>query len=247
MAEPDTREFALPTDEPRPERWGRAVSWPFATRRRRWVVVAVAGCLALVLGGVLVWPDAARLVPGTLQAGVLAADEVSTIVGTTLGSEEGVSEPPPALRAEPAGCAAVVGPMTRSVYGDGWTAFWAVSHQESEAVADHVVTQVVARYPDRGQAEAVFRTLGTGVTECRSAVRVGSDEHTSPKWFYAVDARTSDTVAWTAVQQTGDAWACHRRVRVLDDVVVQVAVCQAGDGRRAATDIADRVVARVRS
>ncbi|MEV6238623.1 sensor domain-containing protein [Lentzea sp. NPDC051838] len=213
---------------------------------RRWLIaVAVGGYLLLAGVGVWWWwPSDRHVAPGTVQASVLTADEASTAVGTTLVSEQSASEPPPALTTDPAGCAVAAGPATDEVYTRGWTTFGSVTYQDSEAVSDHTVIQVLGVYPDEERSRQVFGDLADGLKGCRSAVRTSGDQRVSA-WTYSIDAATADALGWTATENTGDGWACYRQARLKRTAVLQVGVCQAGDGKQAATAIADRFAARV--
>ncbi|TCO45345.1 PknH-like protein [Actinocrispum wychmicini] len=210
-----------------------------------WLGAAAVGVVVAVGVGWLVWPESGRPkpVPGTVQANVLSQEEVSKVVGTTLTAETGISEPPPALIVDPTTCEVAAGPATQSVYAAGWTVFWSVTAQDMDDVADHAVTQVLGVYPDREKAGAVFRTLAEGVGKCKWAMR--SDDEDSTKWNYKVGTETSDALSWTATQDAGEGWACYREARLKGNTVLQVAVCQAGDGQASAAKIADQVAGRV--
>ncbi|GAA3356607.1 sensor domain-containing protein [Saccharopolyspora gregorii] len=222
----------------------------FARGGRHWAVIA--GAEFLVLTGVLawvLWPAAVRAVPGTVQATVLSADEVGSALGVTLASTTSSSEPPPPLVADSDACTAAVGPATTTVYGRGWNRFYSVTHQDSEEVAEHVVTQVLGSYPEQGRAVAAFRELSEGVNGCDEAERTvvddwSTDEITS-NWFYDVYATTPDSLIWIAYQDGGDVWACYRQARLKGRTLLQVAVCEAGDGAPATAVVADRLASRV--
>jgi hypothetical protein len=209
----------------------------------RWVAAAgllclVSACTSETVGGT---PEP-HVTPGTIQASFLSIDEVSTALGSALTSAGTTSEPPPAFTADPAACAVAVGPGTQSVYARGWTAFW--SETFSDVDSDHTVTQVLGVYPDGGQASKVFGTLTDGVKGCPSAVRTDGDQSSS-KWTYAVDTTNQNTLAWTATQDAADGWACYRQARLKDKAVLQVAVCEAADGKQATAKIADQFAAKV--
>jgi hypothetical protein len=180
-------------------------------------------------------------IPGTVQSSVLGVDEISALVGTTLMSGGWTSEPPPPLAAEPATCVVAVGPATQAVYARGWTTFW--SETFSDVNGDHTATQVLGMYPDGGQAQKVFTTLANGVKGCASAVR--TDEETTSKWSYAVDTADTGALTWTATQDAADGWACYRQARLKGKAVLQVAVCEAGNGEQAVAKIAERFAGRV--
>ncbi|GAB3891409.1 hypothetical protein GCM10029964_064530 [Kibdelosporangium lantanae] len=196
----------------------------------------------------LVWPKPGppKPVPGTGQAVVLSQDEVSAAVGATLRSEAGVSEPPPTLTVDPTTCEVAAGPTSQSVYTPGWTVYWSVTDQDLDDVADHSVTQVLGIYPDHDKAGAVFRNLSDGLARCKRAMRSDADQD-STNWDYKVGTGTPDALSWTATQVDADGWACYREARLRQNAVVQVAVCQAGDGRPAAAKIADQLATRVGS
>jgi hypothetical protein len=211
--------------------------------RSAWWAVAIAAvalvsaCTSPVAGTPQV--DAA---PGTIQASFLNIDEVSTALGFTLTTGGSTAEPPPALTADPTVCVAAVGPGTQAVYARGWTGFW--SETFSDAYGDHTVTQMVGLYPDTGQATKVFGALTNGVKGCTSAVRTDDDQSTS-KWTYAVSTADSGTLVWTATQDAADGWACYRQARLKGKAVLQVAVCEAGDGKNAAATITDQFAGRI--
>jgi hypothetical protein len=192
------------------------------------------------------WPSDSHVVPGTVQASVLSADDAGKALGQTLQSQHGISEPPPALPSSPAGCAVAVGPATQAVYTPGWTTFGSVTYQDSDSAADHTVTQVIGVYPAVDQARQVFGTLSDGVKSCKSAVRAGGGSGgRASKWLYAVTKNTPDTVSWKSTQDAGDGWACYREARLKGRAVLQVAVCEAGDGSEAAAATADQLASRV--
>ncbi|MGW6917989.1 sensor domain-containing protein [Kitasatospora sp. NPDC054939] len=226
--------------------------------KRRKAVIAAAVAAVLVLGAAAGWwfwsrasdgSPRTKVVAGTVQAQLLGLDDVSRLIGSTLTSGDSVSEPPPALTAEPANCSAAVGPASQAVYARGWTAFLSASYQDSDTVADHAVTQVLGVYPSAGHAAAVFKTLAEGVKGCTTAVRTDQDGETT-RWTYSVysadsSGTTGDALAWTAAQDAGDGWACYRHARLKGSVVLQAAVCGAGDGRQAAAKVAERMAERV--
>lgn len=219
--------------------------------RRRWWIL-VGGVVVLVSGAGTtwwLWPSTlsrTHVVPGTVQASVVSADEASTALGQTLQSRHDLSEPPPALPADPADCVVAVGPATQAVYADGWTIFGSVTYQDSDSEADHTVTQVMGEYSTSDQARIVFRRLSDGMKNCTSAVRAGgASGQPASKWFYEVAQSTADTVVWKATQDAGDDWACYRQARLKNRAILQVSVCEAGNGSHAATAIADRFASRV--
>lgn len=213
--------------------------------RKRWVAIgAVAAVLACVATWLL-WPASPQPFPGTVQAVVVPPEEASAAVGATLLSSFSQSEPPAELQATPEHCAIAVGPATRAVYGPGWSRYYAVTYQDSETVADHVVVQVVGTYPDSATAGEVFRRLTIGLGMCRSASRTDADQYTT-RWVYTVESTAPDAVSWKAASDGGQGWACYRHVRLVADSVLQAAVCGVGAVSTAAAGIADQLATRVR-
>ncbi|WP_169739716.1 sensor domain-containing protein [Amycolatopsis taiwanensis] len=216
-----------------------------STRVRPGFSVLVVASLALTsactspVGG---HPAVGGVVQGTVAATFLTLDEVSALVGAPLASADSVSEPPAALTSDPPTCAAAVGPATEAVYARGWQRFGATSYQDS--TAEHVVTQVLGVYPDQDTTQAAFRTLTDGLSQCPEAVRTNQD-HSSAKWTYAVEGTAADSVAWTATEDAGDGWACFREARQKETALLEVSVCQAGNGKQAAQTIMERFAAKV--
>nr|CEL21531.1 hypothetical protein [Kibdelosporangium sp. MJ126-NF4]CTQ95902.1 hypothetical protein [Kibdelosporangium sp. MJ126-NF4] len=202
-------------------------------------VMAATACTNPVSG-----QPQAKVAPGTIEATFLPLDEVSALVGTTLAAQQSVSEPPRPLSADPPVCAVAVGPATVSVYARGWRSFGSVSYQDSST--EHVVTQVLGVYPDETGAKAAFETLSSGLAQCPTAVRANPDRGMA-KWSYKVDTTVTDSVGWTASQDGGDGWACARQARRKGNALIQVSVCQAGDGKPAAAAILDKFAGRVTS
>ncbi|MDH6709182.1 hypothetical protein P3T27_005928 [Kitasatospora sp. MAA19] len=218
-------------------------------KRRLLVAVAAVLCVGLAVAGGWWWLRASNsgdlhVAAGTVQADLLVPDEVSRLAGTTLVAGPRGSEPPEAVAVEPSGCAVAAGPATRSVYGNEWTAFLSATYQDPAGTGDHTVTQVVGVYPDEDKASAAFRRLDEGLRGCPSAVRTDPDGSTSG-WTYKTDTVTPDTVGWTATQDSGDGWGCHRQARLKGRMLLQVALCSAGDGRPAVARIADRIAEKV--
>ncbi|MGY0235397.1 sensor domain-containing protein [Longispora urticae] len=218
---------------------------PAAPRRWPLAVLTSVGTALVLLVGFGFWVSSQSLpVPGTTQASVLTPNEASALAGVRLTAGASGSEPPPPLAADPSDCAVAVGPGTRSVYARGWKTYLASTYQDARNVEDHLVTQVLGVYDDADEAGRVFRTLTEGLRSCPQATRTDQDQSTS-NWVYTVEKSDTDTLSWTAAQDPGDGWVCYRQARRKGKAVLQVAVCQAGDGRRAAAQLADAFAAKV--
>lgn len=225
------------------------------------LIVAVVVVLLAAAGGTtwVLWPKSKaaaptaspmHVVPGTVQAAVLTPDEVSKALGTTVVAGPVVNRPPAALTADPAACAVAVGPATASAYTQGWTVFLSTTYQDSTGTGAYTVTQTVGVYGSADQASGVFGKLGDGVKNCPSATRKQPDSQGgSVKWNYSVSTATATatagTLAWTAAQDAGGGWACYRQAQLKGKDVLQVAVCEGGDGKAAAAQIAGQFAARV--
>lgn len=234
---------------------GRPTGWLSLVRGhpRRLLTLGAAAVVLVGALTVLLWPSSAptvslnnpvHVVPGTVQADILTPDEVSAAVGTTVISQATVDRPPPPLAADPASCAIAVGPATATAYTTGWTVFLSSTYQDSAGVGDYTVTQSIGVYGDAGRASDVLKTLGDGVKGCPSATRTGAD-NSSVKWNYSVDSAAPDSLVWSASQDSGGGWACYRQARLKGKDVIEVAVCEGGDGKSATARIADQLVAKV--
>lgn len=206
-------------------------------------------CLTLAGVGWWIWPSQPAPVPlhlvaGTVHAALLTPDEASRLTGVTLTPGPRAGEPAPTLVADPSSCRIAVGPATQAVFGKDWTAFLSATYQDAGGLGDYTTTQVVGVYPDSERAGAVLRTLTAGLRSCPSAVRTDQDRRSS-KWTYRVDAATSDSVAWTAVQDGGNGWACYRQAQLKGKSLLQVAICEAGDGRSTVKALIQRIDAEV--
>jgi hypothetical protein len=197
---------------------------------------------ALVVGGVGLWfgltrhGQVAQAVPGTLQAEVLSGDQVSSLLGTTLLVGDSVARPASAPSVDPTTCAISAGPGSQAVYTGGWTQFESVTYQDSKTNASHTVTQVIGDYGGSTQAAAVFKALAAGVKGCTAADITGASGVSA--WTYARGTSTADSVTWKSVQVDGGGWACDHHAALEGKAVLQVTVCEAGDGTAATEGIA---------
>ncbi|MER5756549.1 sensor domain-containing protein [Streptomyces sp. NPDC002088] len=184
------------------------------------------------------------MVAGTVHAALLTPDEASRLAGTTLVSGPRSNQPPAAMTASPSKCAVAVGPATQSVYGHEWTAFLSATYQDAGGTGAYTVNQVIGVFPDRAKAGAAFQTLTAGLTRCPSSTRTDQAGRTS-KWAYTTDTATSNVVGWTAMQDSGEGWACYHQARLKGESILQVTVCEAGSGQSTATRIADALTGKV--
>ena len=196
-----------------------------------------------------VWPSSPKTVPlhlarGTVQADILTPDQVSRLAGTSLASGPRSNEPPAALSASPAVCSPVVGATTKSVYGSDWKTFLSATYQDAAGTGDYTVSQVIGAYPSNASAGAAYRTLLNGLYGCHTAVRTDPSGRTS-KWAYQLTFISPTAVGWTAAQDAGSGWSCYHRAQQKGKALLQVTVCEAGDGSSTAAAIAQRFAGQV--
>lgn len=216
-----------------------------ALRRWRLPLAAVLPCLLLAGVGWWRWPSPPAPVPlhlvaGTVHAALLTPEQASRLTGVSLGSGPRAAEPAPALATDPPSCGVAVGPTTQAVYGRDWTAFLSATYQDAGGFGDYTLTQVAGVYPDSAKAGAVLQGLAAGLRSCPSAVRTDQGGRSS-RWTYQVDDATRDGVSWTAVQDGGNGWACYRRAQLKGRSLLQVGICEAGDGRPAVQALTLRI------
>lgn len=219
----------------------------------RWFVPAAFGLVVVLAANTiwLLWPSSSNgpqhLVAGTVQATVLSADEVSSLAGTTIVPAASSSVPPAPLGADKPLCVVAVGPATRAVYGDAWTGFLSVTYQDVARKGSITVTQVAAVFPSADGATAAFKTLNGGLAGCESSSVIDKSGR-GTQWQYKVGAQAPTSISWTATQDNGggSGWACHHQARVAGVTLLQVAVCDAGNGDAIAAKVADKFAARVK-
>jgi hypothetical protein len=210
---------------------------------------AVVPCLVLAAVGWWAWPQQPAGVPphiaeGTVQADILDPDSVSRLARTTLVSGPQSNRPHAPLTVAPSQCAVAAGPTTQSVYGQAWKAFLSATYQDAGGASAYTVNQVIGVFPDSEKALAAFRTLTDGLTTCPSST-VTDQAGRSAKWAYTTHAPFAVVVAWKAAQDGAANWACYHQARVKGTSLVQVAVCQSGDGAPTTSKIADELAGQV--
>ncbi|GAA0698743.1 hypothetical protein GCM10010193_62010 [Kitasatospora atroaurantiaca] len=220
-----------------------------ALRHWRLLLAAVVPCLVLAGVGWWAWPQQPTGLPphiaaGTVDADLLSPDSVSRLAGTTLVAGSRSNRPHAPLTVSPSDCAVAVGPTTQSVYGQAWTAFLSATYQDAGDTGAYTVNQVIGVFPDGEKAGTAFQTLTAGLTKCPSSTRTDQAGRTS-KWAYTAQPPTPVAVAWTASQGGSAKWACYHQARVKGTSLVQVAVCQAGDGQPTTAKLADALTGKV--
>jgi hypothetical protein len=121
--------------------------------------------------------------------------------------------------------------------------------QEADDYWDHSVTQTVARYPDQRAAEKVFDGLTAWLNRCLDKPAVSTDtlDESQSQWRFIVEHAGANTARWTATQTDGDNWGCYHEARLTGSWVLQVAVCQVGNGQPTAVNIIGKLAANLRA
>lgn len=216
----------------------------------RWLIAGVmATCL--VAAGVVwaIWPSQPgpiplHLVNGTVQADLLTPDQVSKVTGTTVVSGPRADQVPAAVAVTPATCEVASGPATQSVYGHAWTGFVSATYPDAGGSGGYTVNQVVGAFPDSGAAGAAFKTLTAGLAQCSSSTTTGQAGRTA-RWAYQAYPATPIAVAWTATQDRGNGWACYHQAQLSGSALLQVAICEGGNGAPAASALAGALAEKV--
>ena len=218
---------------------------------RHWqlLVAAVVPCLVLAAIGWWLWPQQPaegppHIAAGTVEADLLSPDSVSRVAGTTVVAGAQSNRPHAPLTVSPSACAVAAGPTTQSVYGQAWTAFVSATYKDAGATGAYTVNQVIGVFPDSKNAKAAFSTLSKGLNACSSSTRTDQADRTA-KWTYTAQPDAQVAVSWTAAQGGSANWACSHQARVSGTSLVQVSVCQAGDGRPAVSNLADKLARKV--
>jgi|GEM_PF-2103504 len=215
--------------------------------RRAAEVLVIVGSLVVGAGGL--WfgltrtDQSSHVVPGTLQAEVLSTNQVSSLLGTTLLAGDSAAAPASAPTVDPANCAIAGGPGSLAVYTPGWTRFESITYQDSKTDASHTATQIVGKYGSAAQAATVFKALATGVKGCAAATTTGASG--TYKWNYTAGTSAADAVTWKSAQLDGGGWACYHHAGLKGEAVLQVTVCEPGDGTAATEAIASRFADKV--
>ncbi|MEV4615481.1 sensor domain-containing protein [Kitasatospora sp. NPDC049258] len=228
---------------------GRGTRRGTGVRHWQLLVAAVVPCLGLTGIGWWVWPQQPTGLPphvaaGTVQADLLSADSVSRLAGTTVVAGPQSDRPHTALNVAPSDCAIAAGPTTQSVFGQGWKAFLSATYQDAGGTGAYTVNQTFGVFPDTDTAGTAFQRLTDGLSTCPSAT-VANQSGRSSKWAYTARPAAENALVWAAAQEGAAGWACVHQARVKGATLVQVAVCQEGDGTSTASKITDELAGKV--
>ncbi|WP_019931244.1 sensor domain-containing protein [Nocardia sp. BMG111209] len=205
------------------------------------VLIGVTGCSAV--GG-----SAAPDYPaGSIDAALMNTHDAGGRIGAALWFRTDAGKPGAAQTVTPAECQAAATPASDLVFGNSWTDFRLSTFQENANTWDHSLTQAVGRYENADRARDAFTKLTQALMTCGDkeiAVLRGAGAVDS-KWRNHIDTSSADTVWWNAEQLDATGWRCYREARLKQAVLLQVALCQSGNGQPAATAIADKVAAKL--
>ncbi|MFE9581444.1 sensor domain-containing protein [Nocardia sp. NPDC006044] len=211
----------------------------------RMISLVLLGC---VLVGCKVGGSATdNLTPGSIDAALIGLADASVEVGSTLMSRVDATKPVAAQPTTPPECGTGASPASEAVYGSEWTQFRLTTFQESSSTWDHSLTQAVGRYAGPEQARGAFLRLSDALVACgdRETVVIGAGGVTDSKWRNHGDVTSGEVLRWNAEQLDATTWRCFREVRLKQATLVQVALCQSGNGQPAAAAIADKLSSRL--
>ncbi|MEV5833587.1 sensor domain-containing protein [Nocardia sp. NPDC052112] len=185
--------------------------------------------------------------PGSIDAALVSMRDAGAEVGSPLWFRVDDTKPVAVQPVTPPECQTIAGPASDSVYGNAWTQFRLATFQETSNTWDHSLTQAVGRYENSDRAREAFTKLSDALTACgdKEVAVLGSGEVADSRWRNHADARTADTLRWNAEQLDAPTWRCFREARLKQSVLLQVALCQAGNGQPAAAVIADKLASKL--
>ncbi|MQY24862.1 sensor domain-containing protein [Nocardia aurantia] len=203
--------------------------------------VAASGCS--VVGGSAT-PDYPA---GSIDAALMSMHDAGGRVGSALWFRIDAGKPDAAQSVTPPDCQVAATPASDLVFGNSWTGFRLSTFQENANTWDHSLTQAVGRYDNAERARDAFAKLTQGLTTCgdKEIAVLGTADAVDSKWRNHIDVSTGDTARWNAEQLDATDWRCYREARLKEAVLLQVALCQSGNGQPAATAIADKVAAKL--
>lgn len=204
----------------------------------RWsgmITGAVVSCLVTAGIAWAIWPGQlpapvpSRLASGTVQTGLLTPDQVSRVTGVPVIAGPQADQVPAEVAVTPLACAAAAGPSTQAVYGHSWTRFLSATYTDAGGSGGYTVNQVVGGFSSSNGASAAFGRLTGGLAQCSSSTTTGQAGRTT-KWAYKTYPATPIAVAWTAAQADGGGWSCYHQAQLSGKALVQVAICEGGNG-----------------
>lgn len=147
-------------------------------------------------------------------------------------------------------CLAVDGPAQDGVYAStGWIAMRGQRLDDSvdgSRKRNHYAIQAVVAYPSAREANALYDSSVRGWAAC--ANRRFSDAppgQAETVWTVAETHQVSGTLSTSEVQEGGDGWSCQRALTVRNNVAIDTVTCAYFLAGGSASDIAQRIAAKV--
>ena len=192
-------------------------------------------------------PPAQLVTPAKINSILLPLDEVSSIVGATLGYEKTRTTPtaPVNIAGNNTPCTVLFG-MDANAFGQdaNWQAFRNDRQQESESAFDHLVYQRAGIYGDTKEPTTLFHNAFQATNACNNAVVHNTANEANTDWQFQGPTVTGNRAQWTnseLVNGKPNGWGCAHDVRVKNNVLFEAQVCAFSDTTQLAATIADRM------
>jgi hypothetical protein len=179
---------------------------------------------------------------------LLSPAQASGIAATTLGHEELMKRPMPAASlGDRADCAVLVH-LNDQTFGPDYTAFRLSRLTDGGDDSTHYLFQSVATYRDAPTATRTFQAaFNPRLLACDGVA--GQDQENKFESTFEVETVTEDNAQWISAPLVGGKsvdFNCVYEVRVQDNVLFGVRLCQPGAGASAATTaMAQQISAKV--
>jgi PknH-like extracellular domain len=183
-----------------------------------------------------------------IDALLLSPAQASAVAQATLGNQELMKSPMPAASlGDHADCAVLVH-LNDQTFGQQYTAFRLSRLTDGGDDATHYLFQTVATYPDASTARRTFvAAFNPTLLSCDGVT--GQDQENKFESTFDVEAGTDDSAQWISTPLVGGksvGFNCAYEVRVEDNVLFGVRLCQPGEGASAATTaLAELISAKV--
>ncbi|MGH3969961.1 MAG: sensor domain-containing protein, partial [Mycobacterium sp.] len=183
---------------------------------------------------------------GKINSIMLSKDDVSSIIGSTMTSEQSYPRPQdPADVGDKSACAVLFGPDT-TAFGDDYEAFKQDNQQDGDENSfDHVVVQLASIYADADTPAKLFHDAFKSVSDCGGPIHVSFPDG-SADWQIQPLKVTDTGAQWTMahlVDGKPNGWRCSKDTRVQSNVMLAATICQYGNPSRIASLVADRMIA----
>jgi hypothetical protein len=182
-------------------------------------------------------PPTAGVPADKIDSLLLSPAQASAVAETPLGHEELMKTPMPAASlGDHADCAVLVH-LNDQTFGHDYTAFRLSRLTDDGDDSTHYLFQTVATYPDASTARRTFvAAFNPTLLSCDGVT--GQDQENKFESTFEVEAVTDDSAQWISTPLVGGksvGFNCAYEVRVEDNVLFGVRLCQPGEGASAAT------------